>query len=67
MIDKTIYGFGGMQYTSVCNPLMQCKMIWSEGYCNLFLAQDIVCLIFQAQVYLNKVYVYLVIVILLSL
>ena len=27
MIDKIIYGFGGMQHTSVCNPLMQCKMI----------------------------------------
>jgi hypothetical protein len=29
-LDERWSGFGGMQYTSVCNPLMQCKMIWSE-------------------------------------
>jgi hypothetical protein len=31
-------------------------MIYSKGYSNLFLTQDIVGLKFRAQVYLNKVY-----------
>ena len=27
LLDKHWYGFGGMQYTSVCNPLALCKMV----------------------------------------